>query len=142
MKVRRIAHAASQETVARGNPHMAKSVATPRTSNVSLERSDAATIGSSMRTGEVAVLEGLIANGVKMVFGVPGPSFLEVLDSLYGGPVQFISCRHEEPQRSWRRATLEAMRSDRPALFHVELDRTELSVVERLPKGAHYFGSR
>jgi acetolactate synthase-1/2/3 large subunit len=41
------------------------------------------------------VVESLIGNGVTKVFGVPGESFLEVLDALYGSPIPFISCRHE-----------------------------------------------
>jgi acetolactate synthase-1/2/3 large subunit len=49
----------------------------------------------SARSGGATVVESLADHGVTMVFGVPGESFLEVLDSLHDGPVRFISCRHE-----------------------------------------------
>lgn len=46
-------------------------------------------------TGGQAVVEVLRRAGVRRVFGVPGESFLNVLDAFYGSPVEFIATRHE-----------------------------------------------
>ena len=44
-----------------------------------------------------ALVEALIAQGVNTVFGVPGESFLAVLDGLYQHreQIRFIACRQE-----------------------------------------------
>ena len=44
-----------------------------------------------------ALVEALIAQGVHTVFGVPGESYLAVLDGLYQhrDAVRFIACRQE-----------------------------------------------
>src|SRR6185295_7204850 len=44
-----------------------------------------------------ALVEALIAQGAKTVFGVPGESFLAVLDGFYEhrDAIRFVSCRHE-----------------------------------------------
>lgn len=46
-------------------------------------------------TGGQAVVESLVRNGVEKVFGVPGESFMGVLDAFYDSPIQYISTRHE-----------------------------------------------
>jgi acetolactate synthase-1/2/3 large subunit len=50
-----------------------------------------------MRPAGHALVEGLVAQGIDTVFGVPGESFLAVLDGLHahGGAIRFITCRHE-----------------------------------------------
>jgi acetolactate synthase-1/2/3 large subunit len=45
--------------------------------------------------GGQAVVDALAAAGVTRVFGVPGESFLGLLDALHEGPVQFVSARQE-----------------------------------------------
>ena len=49
------------------------------------------------RIGGHILADGLVAQGVELIFGVPGESYLAVLDGLYphGDKVQFIICRHE-----------------------------------------------
>jgi acetolactate synthase-1/2/3 large subunit len=49
------------------------------------------------RTGGELVVASLLAQGVKHAFGVPGESFLAVLDALYDvrDRLDFIVCRHE-----------------------------------------------
>jgi acetolactate synthase I/II/III large subunit len=46
-------------------------------------------------TGGQAVVETLAGAGVTRVFGVPGESFMGVLDALQDGPVSFVSARQE-----------------------------------------------
>lgn len=48
-------------------------------------------------TGGKAVVDALMARGVKTIFGVPGESYLDILDALYdvADEITFISCRHE-----------------------------------------------
>ena len=46
-------------------------------------------------TGGQAVVEVLRQAGVTRVFGVPGESFMGVLDALYDSPIQYIATRHE-----------------------------------------------
>jgi acetolactate synthase-1/2/3 large subunit len=52
---------------------------------------------SSERTGAQHLVDALITLGVDTVFGVPGESYLAVLDALYGtrGRIRFIVNRHE-----------------------------------------------
>ena len=60
---------------------------------MSLARQSAA---ASTRTGAQHVVDALAANGCDLVFGVPGESYLAVLDALVDAPsVRFITCRHE-----------------------------------------------
>jgi acetolactate synthase-1/2/3 large subunit len=49
------------------------------------------------RTGGRLVADALRVHGVDLVFGVPGESFLPVLDALYDvpGEIRFVSCRQE-----------------------------------------------
>ena len=47
------------------------------------------------RTGGQVVVDALERAGVRHCFGVPGESFLGVLDALYDSSIQFISTRHE-----------------------------------------------
>ena len=49
------------------------------------------------RHGGRILADALAAQGVKLAFGVPGESYLPVLDGLHdlGGRVSFIVCRQE-----------------------------------------------
>jgi acetolactate synthase I/II/III large subunit len=48
-----------------------------------------------LRTGGQVLVDALVANGVDRAFGVPGESYLAVLDALYEAPIEFVVCRHE-----------------------------------------------
>jgi acetolactate synthase-1/2/3 large subunit len=49
------------------------------------------------RTGGHALVEALVAQGVTTAFGVPGESFLAVLDGFHAQRehIRFVACRHE-----------------------------------------------
>ncbi|HEY4300755.1 MAG TPA: thiamine pyrophosphate-binding protein, partial [Candidatus Didemnitutus sp.] len=49
------------------------------------------------RTGGQLLVDALVVHGVDMAFGVPGESYLEVLDALHGASekIQFVTCRQE-----------------------------------------------
>ncbi|MEX0590888.1 MAG: thiamine pyrophosphate-binding protein, partial [Xanthobacteraceae bacterium] len=47
------------------------------------------------RTGARLLVDALAANGLTRTFGVPGESFLAVLDAMYQSPVEFVICRQE-----------------------------------------------
>lgn len=52
--------------------------------------------GSDLRLGGHLVVDALIAHGVDMVFGVPGESYLAVLDGLHDcNSIRTVMCRHE-----------------------------------------------
>ncbi len=55
------------------------------------------TIHAQARLGGHALVEALVAQGISTVFGVPGESFLAVLDGFYEhrDQIRFIACRHE-----------------------------------------------
>ena len=47
-------------------------------------------------SGGRLLVECLRVQGVQLIFGVPGESYLEVLDALYDEPgIRFVGCRHE-----------------------------------------------
>ena len=48
-----------------------------------------------MRTGGKLLVDQLVVHGVDIAFGVPGESYLAVLDALYDAPIRFVACRHE-----------------------------------------------
>ena len=48
-----------------------------------------------MRTGGRLLVDQLVVHGVDIAFGVPGESYLAVLDALYDAPIRFVACRHE-----------------------------------------------
>ena len=48
-----------------------------------------------MRTGGRLVVDQLVVHGVDVAYGVPGESYLAVLDALYDAPIRFVACRHE-----------------------------------------------
>lgn len=50
---------------------------------------------ASARTGARLLVDALIANGVTRAFGVPGESYLDVLDALSDTEVDFVICRQE-----------------------------------------------
>ncbi len=48
-----------------------------------------------MRTGGRLLVDQLVVHGADLAFGVPGESYLAVLDALHDAPIRFVSCRHE-----------------------------------------------
>jgi acetolactate synthase I/II/III large subunit len=50
-----------------------------------------------LRTGGELVVDALLAHGARRVFGVPGESYLPILDALYdvAGRLRMVTCRHE-----------------------------------------------
>ncbi|CBS90349.1 thiamine pyrophosphate-binding protein [Azospirillum lipoferum] len=48
-----------------------------------------------MKTGGQLIVEALEAQGVRRVFGVPGESYLAVLDALHDSPIEMVVARHE-----------------------------------------------
>ncbi|KRB17082.1 thiamine pyrophosphate-binding protein [Achromobacter sp. Root170] len=52
---------------------------------------------STLMTGGQHVVQALLDHGVDTVFGVPGESYLDVLDALYAhrDRIRLVSCRHE-----------------------------------------------
>jgi acetolactate synthase-1/2/3 large subunit len=48
-----------------------------------------------VRTGGQLLVDQLVVHGVDVAFGVPGESYLAVLDALHDAPIRFVSCRHE-----------------------------------------------
>ncbi|MGW0683829.1 thiamine pyrophosphate-dependent enzyme [Streptomyces sp. NPDC002754] len=53
------------------------------------------TAHSPARTGGQVLVDQLRAHDVDTVYGVPGESYLAVLDALYDAPVRMVVCRHE-----------------------------------------------
>ena len=47
------------------------------------------------RSGAQILVDALKIHGVDMAFGVPGESYLAVLDSLHDSDIRFIICRQE-----------------------------------------------
>ncbi|MBO0694284.1 MAG: hypothetical protein J2P58_15370, partial [Acidimicrobiaceae bacterium] len=47
------------------------------------------------RTGGQVIVEALDRAGIRNTFGVPGESFMGLLDAFIDSPVEFVSCRHE-----------------------------------------------
>ena len=47
------------------------------------------------RSGGRILVDQLAVHGVELAFGVPGESYLDVLDALIDSPVRFVTCRHE-----------------------------------------------
>lgn len=47
------------------------------------------------RSGARILVDALIGHGFKQAFGVPGESFLAVLDALHDSPIDFVICRQE-----------------------------------------------
>ncbi len=48
-----------------------------------------------MRTGGRILVDQLVVHGCEVAFGVPGESYLAVLDALHDAPVRYVACRHE-----------------------------------------------
>jgi acetolactate synthase-1/2/3 large subunit len=48
-----------------------------------------------MRSGGQILVDQLVIHGAELAFGVPGESYLAVLDALYDSPVRLIATRHE-----------------------------------------------
>ena len=47
------------------------------------------------RPGGRILVDQLALHGVDLAFGVPGESYIDVLDGLLDSPVRFVTCRHE-----------------------------------------------
>ena len=47
------------------------------------------------RAGGRILVDQLVVNGVDLVFGVPGESYLAVLDALIDSPIRYVTTRHE-----------------------------------------------
>ena len=47
------------------------------------------------RTGGQILVDQLAVHGADLAFGVPGESYLDVLDALRDSPIRFVTCRHE-----------------------------------------------
>ena len=50
---------------------------------------------SNLRTGGQILVDQLQIHGVDLAFGVPGESYLGLLDALYDSEIRYITCRHE-----------------------------------------------
>ncbi|HYZ82328.1 MAG TPA: thiamine pyrophosphate-binding protein, partial [Solirubrobacteraceae bacterium] len=50
---------------------------------------------SSARTGARVLVDQLVLHGTDLCFGVPGESYLAVLDALLDAPIRYVTCRHE-----------------------------------------------
>jgi len=48
------------------------------------------------KTGAQVFVDTLIAEGVEVIFGVPGGAVIPIFDALYETPLKFILCRHEQ----------------------------------------------
>ena len=48
-----------------------------------------------MRPGGRILVDQLAVHGVEVAFGVPGESYLAVLDALHDSPIRYVICRHE-----------------------------------------------
>jgi acetolactate synthase-1/2/3 large subunit len=53
--------------------------------------------GGRLRSGGRLVVDALLTHGARRVFGVPGESYLPILDALFdvGERLEFVTCRHE-----------------------------------------------
>jgi acetolactate synthase I/II/III large subunit len=47
------------------------------------------------RSGGRILVDQLALHGAELAFGVPGESYIDVLDALRDSPVRFVTCRHE-----------------------------------------------
>ena len=47
------------------------------------------------RTGGRILVDQLALHGAGLAFGVPGESYIDVLDALRDSPVRYVTCRHE-----------------------------------------------
>jgi thiamine pyrophosphate-dependent acetolactate synthase large subunit-like protein len=53
--------------------------------------------GGELRTGGQLVVDALLAHGARRLFGVPGESYLPILDALFDvrSQLEMVTCRHE-----------------------------------------------
>lgn len=58
-----------------------------------------------VRSGGRILVDQLARHGIDVAFGVPGESYLAVLDALLDVPVRFVSCRHEAGAANMAEAT-------------------------------------
>ncbi len=49
----------------------------------------------AMRSGGEILIDGLLAQGTDLAFGVPGESYLAALDAMHDRPLRFVACRQE-----------------------------------------------
>src|SRR6476620_11538140 len=68
----------------------------PRVADASLRGNLVSRAASlDVRTGGRLLVDQLVVHGVDIAFGVPGESYLALLDALYDAPIRFVTCRHE-----------------------------------------------
>jgi len=48
-----------------------------------------------IRSGGRILVDQLELHGVGLAFGVPGESYLAILDALHDSPIRYVICRHE-----------------------------------------------
>ena len=51
--------------------------------------------GGGGRSGGQLLVDQLAVHGVDLAFGVPGESYIDVLDAVRDSPVRYVTCRHE-----------------------------------------------
>ena len=84
-RVGRQAHDPLRRSRRRGPPEAAEADRLPRAPRSRLR----------VRTGGRLLVDQLVVHGVDLAFGVPGESYLAVLDALHDAPIRFVACRHE-----------------------------------------------
>ena len=47
------------------------------------------------RTGGRILVDQLALHGADLAFGVPGESYIDILDALRDSPIRYVTCRHE-----------------------------------------------
>lgn len=52
--------------------------------------------GAEPKNGGQILVDALIAEGVEVIFGIPGGALIDVFDVLYDAPLRFILTRHEQ----------------------------------------------
>lgn len=52
-------------------------------------------MSAQTRTGGQVIVEALQKAGIRRCFGVPGESYMGLLDAFIDSPIDFVSCRHE-----------------------------------------------
>ena len=67
----------------------------------------------TVRTGGRLLVDQLAVHGAELAFGVPGESYLAVLDALHDAPIRFVTCRHEVGRRQHGRRLRQAHRPAR-----------------------------
>src|SRR6185436_20973110 len=72
------------------------------------------------RTGGRILVDQLVLHGADLAFGVPGESYIDVLDALRDSPVRYVTCRHEASAANMAEAY--GKLTERPELYFVTRD--------------------